>query len=422
MKKSLLVRGARQLITMNGPSGPRRGESLRNLGIIEDGAVLITGGVIASVGPTRRIENLAEARDADEISAAGRVVMPGFVDSHTHLIAGSARLEDHEMSIAGASEYEIERTGGGLFASIRKVRAASARSLEYQARRVIEGCIRHGTTTLEAKSGYGLDETTELRILRTIADLDQKPINVVPTYFGAHRTPPEYEQRTDEYLEWMCSHMIPKLRTRKLAKFADVFCDPRAFSPEFSRKYLQTAKRLGLIPKIHAHGVGVQIAVEVDAASADGLSDATEADANLLARSNTIATMMPGLDFDGRMDRFAPARTLIERGAAVALATGLQHVGSPTFNMQTVVALACKYMKMTTAEAISAATINGAHALRMADRVGSIQFGRDADLIVLNVSDYREISYYFGVNLVGLTMRRGQIIYKEADVLVPQTD
>ena len=412
MKHNILVRGARQLLTLHGPSGPRRGAALNNLGIIADGAVLAVNGIISSVGPSRRVENLAGARDAIEINATGRVVMPGFIDSHTHLISGPPPLLD----IRRQAVTEIEQT----MAAVRAVRSAPARSLEFQARRMLQACTRHGTTTLESKSGYGLDDSTELKILRVLAEIDQNPINVVSTFFGAHITPPEFNKNRDAYLEWVQTTFMPKVAGRKLARFAGVQCTPTGFSIDSARTYLQAARRLGLIPKVHAEQTaqpgGIRLAVEMDAASADGLNYATSGDADLLGGSGVIATVLPA-DFSlGAADRPAPARLLIDHGAALAIASGFHHGKMPGYNMQHIVSIACKELNLTAAEAISAATINGAHAIRSDGRCGSLQFGKDADLIILNVADYREIPYYSGVNLVSTTMRRGEVIYKESEV------
>jgi imidazolonepropionase len=302
---------------------------------------------------------------------------------------------------------------------VRAVRAAPARSLEFQARRILQACARHGTTTLEAKSGYGLDEPCELKILRVLAEIDQNPINVVPTYLGAHITPPEFSMNQEAYLDWVRSTFLPKLASRKLARFADVFCDRIGFTIDAARTYLQAARRLGLIPKVHAdqavHQGGVRLAVEMEAASADGLNHAGTDDADLLARSNVIATLLPADVFHAAADRPAPARMLIDHGAAVAIATGFHHRKLPAYNMQLILSIARMHLKMTAAEVISAATVNAAHAIRSDGRCGSLQFGKDADLIMLNVADYREISYYSGVNLVAMTMRRGNIIYTESE-------
>jgi imidazolonepropionase len=352
-----------------------------------------------------------------EINASGRVVMPGFVDCHTHLISGSPALDEPRES---RERYDLQQ----IMAVIRSVRAAPARSLEFQCRRILQACARHGTTTIEAKSGYGLDEASELKILRVLAEIDQDPINVVPTYLGAHITPPEFNQNQEAYLEWVRSSFLPKVVSRKLARFADVLCDPMGFSGEAARGYLQTIRASGLIPKVHAeqvsHQGGVRLAVEMEAASADGLNYADSNDADLLARSNVIATLLPGDVFHHAADRPAPARLLIDRGAAIAVATGFHHGRLPAYNMQLILSIACNQLKLSAAEAISAATVNAAYALRSDSRCGSLQFGRDADLIMLNAADYREISYYSGVNLVALTMRGGKIIYRESETNWPE--
>lgn len=414
---SILVRGARQLVTLRGRGGPRRGAAMRELGLIQDGAVLIQDGTIVSLGPSRRVENLALARQAREIDATGRVVAPGFVDSHTHLICGPARLMDYEMRLAGRSYQQIAEAGGGILASVHAVRETPIRRLTLQAQQTLAACIQHGTTTLEAKSGYGLDETGERKALRAVQALDGKPLDLVATYLGAHGVPPEYAGRADDYIHWMCSYLMPKIRRRRLARFADVHNERGAFTLEQARRYLSVARELGFLLKIHAHQFShsgaVKLAVEMGAASADHLDYSDEEDARLLAGSETMATLLPGAVFHLGLDRYAPARTLIEAGAAVALATDFNPGTSPTCNMQIILSLACTQMRMTPAEAFAAATINGAHALCLADRVGSIEAGKQADLVMFDVPDYREVPCHFGVNLVAMTMKRGVVLYEK---------
>jgi imidazolonepropionase len=421
---TLLVRGARQLLTLRGHDVPRRGLAMRDLGVIEDGAVLIQDGVIISLGPSRRVENLAIARQAREIDAAGRVVAPGFVDSHAHLICGPPRLADYEMRLAGRTYQQIAETGGGILASVRMVREMPIRRLILQAQQALEWCARHGTTTLEAKSGYGLDETGERKALRAAQALNGKPLDLIPTYLGAHAVPPEYAGKPDEYIQWVCSHMLPKIRQHRLARFVDVHYERGAFSQEQARRYLSAAQELGFLLKIHAHqfshSPAVRLAVELGAASADHLEYSEEEDVRMLAGSNTVATLLPGSVFHLGLERYAPARALIEGGAAVALATDYNPGTSPTCNMQIVLSIACSHMRMTPAEAFSAATINGAYALRCADRVGSIETGKKADLVMFDAADYREIPYRFGVNLVAMTMKNGEVIYKKEDMKWPE--
>jgi imidazolonepropionase len=404
-----LVRSASQLLTLRGDSGPRRGAGLRDLGIVPNGAVLIKDGVIVDAGPARRVEKLPAARRAREVDATGHVVMPGFVDSHTHLIFGQPRLVDYEMRLAGASYAEIAAAGGGILSSVEAVRGTSAAQLEAQARARIDAMAVHGTTTLEAKSGYTLDEAGELKTLRLLEKLNGDPLDIVPTYLGAHIVPPEYRGQPDAYIDWITAEMMPKIRRRRLARFVDIYCDDGAFTLDQSRRYLGCARLMGFGLKIHAeqfaHTGAARLAVELEAVSADHLEQAGEEDIRALAQSNTIATLLPGSVFHLGLRTYAPARALIEAGAAVALATDFNPGTSPTYSMQMVLSLACTEMRMTPAEAITAATINGAHALRLADRVGSLEPGKQGDLLVLNASDYRELPYYFGTNNVRTTIK-----------------
>jgi imidazolonepropionase len=424
MKNAILIRGARQLVTLRGPSGPRRGAQLRELSIIQDGAVLISEGIIIEVGPARRVENLAAARGAHEIDASGKIVMPGFVDSHTHLVWGQSRLTGYERQIGEANRNDSAANGAAIVSGVNAVRTASRRRLELRARQALQAFVRHGTTTVEAKSGYGLDERGELKMLRVLKALEGKPLDVIATYMGAQAVPAEYQGRADEYVDWICSHLMPKIRRRRLARFADVCCEPYALSLEQAKRYLEAARRNGFLLKMHAEQFsrngGVRLAVDINAVSADHLALADADDAILLAGSSTIATMLPGSGFHLGHARFPPARMLIDTGAAVALATDYNPHTSPSCSMPMMLSLACSYMKMTPSEALSAATINGAHALGQSHRIGSLEYLKEADVILLNVSDYREIPYHFGVNLVAMTMKKGEIVYRDEGFDFPQ--
>ena len=412
------------MITLRGSAGPRRGAALRELGIIQDGAVLIEGGVIATLGPSRRVENLSAARAAREIDASGKIVAPGFVDSHTHLVSGPPRLAAYDMGLAGASYAEIADAGAGILASVHAVRETPIRKLVLQARRTVGGFIRHGATTLEAKSGYGLDESGERKTLRAIRALSGKPLDLIPTYLGAHVLPPEWRGRGDDYIEWMCTYLMPKLRRRNLARFADVYCDEGAFTIAQARRYLEAARALGFDLKIHAGQFSscgaATLAAELGAASADHLDHVSDDEIRALAASSTVATLLPGAVFHLGLDRYAPARKMIDAGVAVALATDFNPGTSPTYSMQMILSLACAQMRLTPAEAFAAATINGAHALRYAAHTGSLEAGKSADLVIFNVPDYREIPYHFGVNLVAMTIKRGRVLYREGDVEWPE--
>jgi imidazolonepropionase len=386
---------------LHGPHGARRGSELNELGIIQDGAVLIQNGVLQEVGPTRRLENLTGARNAVEINAAGRVVMPGFVDSHTHLAfpLGGGVAEPGEVSS-------------------RAVRSGTSARLAIRARAHLEAMARHGTTTVEVKTGCGPDESAETKLLRVLHALKHDPVDVFSTFL--FRLPgDDLDGAHDAATEWVLSGLLPKIRRRRLARFADlVWNDDPTWHARFSR-YLQGARQLGFRCKIHADqmsaGEAIRLALGHLVISIDHLERATDDDAALLAQSSTVATLLPGAAFHSGIP-FAPARGMIDAGAAVALATNFNACHTPTLSMQTVVALACRHMKMTPQEAISSATINGAHALGRADRTGSLELGKFADLLILNVSDYRELSHHFGDNLVHITMRRGQVIYQEGEV------
>jgi len=390
MPKITLLRGARQLLTLHGPSGPRRGADLRNLGLIQDGAVLIVDGLIKEVGSSRRVENLALARQADEIDATRRVVMPGFVDSHMHIVG--------------------EPSG------------VSPRALEKQTLRTVEEAVRHGTTTLEAKSGFGLTEAGEIKILRVHQAFQKQPVSLVSTFLSTPSAA-EYKERPDQYLEWVCSHMLPLVKRRKLAEFADIRCEEGAFPREHARRYLTVARDLGFGLKMHtgqrSNAGVIRLAVEMGADSVDHAVDASQEDAMLLAQSNTIATLLPGKNFYLGAEPYAPARMLINSGVAVALATNYNSETSPSQNMQMMLTLACRRMNMTPAEAVTAATLNAAHALRRASSIGSLETGKSADLIILGVPDYREIPYHFGINLVDLVMKNGSVLVERAEVKWP---
>lgn len=416
MSEALLVRGARQLLTLHGPADSRRGPALRELGILRDGALLIEDGRIAEVGVSRRIENLVQARRAQEIDATGRVVMPGFVDCCAQLVWGPPALDDYEAWIAGAAAEPAHRPE----AALRALRSASARRLESRARHFVNGMARHGTTTLESASGYGLDLRGELKMLRAQARLDRAPLDIVSTFSTPRALPAAPESARESYLSWMCAELLPAIRRRALARFAGLRCDQRVLNLEQSRRFLETARSLGFQLKIHAGqwaaGQAVRLAVEAGAISVECPSGAAPPDLEPLSRANTLAVLLPGSALHDRDGRQAPARELIDGGAAVALGSNLNPGTCPTYSMQTIVALACAHLRMSPAEAICAATVNAAHAIGSGQTAGSLEVGRPADLIILNAADYREIPYHFGVNLVNRTIKRGQTIYQEGRV------
>jgi len=411
MAASVLLRGARQLLTLRGPGTPRRGPAMQELGIIHDGALLIEDGVIVEVGVSRRVENLASARKAQEIDATGRVVMPGFVDCHTHLICGAPSLEGREQQFYHGEQWAFD-------GAAHAVRYESGQRLERRARLVVEGMVRHGTTCLEAKSGYGLDDSGELKILRALADLHRAPLDVVSTFLasqGAHAAGEWGSGR----LERISSELLPKIKHRALAHYVDFDCDDRVVEKEAALQFLESARELGFRLKVHAFRssrTAVPLAVSMGAVSVDQEHCASTDDVEMLGRSNTIAVMLPGSSFYQQGGGGPSARALIDGGAAVALASDFNPATSPTYNMQLIIALACARQCMTPAEAICAATINAAWAIGCEDWAGSLEVGKPADLILLNAPDYREIPYHFGVNLVRTTMKRGIVIYQQGKV------
>jgi imidazolonepropionase len=418
LSDSLLITGAAQILTLRG-GVPRRGSSLSKLGLIRDGALLVCDGKIVVAAPRAQVEKGAEARRAEKLDLGGRVVLPGFVDSHTHLVHAASRAEEFELKIQGASYEEIARKGGGILNSAKKLRAATAEALKRRARAALEEFASHGTTTAEAKSGYGLDVASELKILGLHRELNaEQPLEIVSTFLGAHTVPAEFRGGRDgaeRYIKLLVEQLLPEVANEGLAEFCDVFCDRGAFTREESKRVLSAGKLHGLVPRIHAeqlsHTGAARLAVELEAASCDHLEQVNAGDIRALANSRTAATLLPGCDFHLGLKQYAPARKLIEAGAIVALATDYNPGTSPTMSMPMILSLACTQLRMTPAEAIAAATINGAYALRREKRIGSLEVGKQADLAVFEVEDYREIPYYFGMNRCWMTMKRGEIIY-----------
>ncbi|MGA2847281.1 MAG: imidazolonepropionase [Candidatus Acidiferrales bacterium] len=413
-----LITGCSQLLTLRGPV-PRRGRALGEIEIIRDGALLTHDDRIVAVGPRRRIERLPKARRAEKLNLGGRVVLPGFVDSHTHLIFPESRAAEYEQRISGATYEEIARSGGGIRSSVKGLRRASASTLKTRALKNLREFAAHGTTTIEAKSGYGLDWKSELKILQILYDLHQEhPLDIHATFLGAHVVPPEFRRRPDAYVDVLVRRWIPTVATAGLAEFCDVYCDRGAFTVAQARRILMAGRAGGLVPRIHAeqlaHTGAARLAIELQAASADHLEKIDRKDIRALSLSNVVSTLLPGCCFHLGLKNYAPARQLIEAGAIVGIATDFNPGTSPTLSMPMILSLACTQMRMTPAEAIAAATINPAYSLRVHDRVGSLEVGKYADLAAFDVADYREIPYYFGVNLCSFTMKRGAILHMKS--------
>lgn len=409
-----------QLLTLRLPSpnsGPRRGVDLKELGMIHDGAVLCLGGKIVSVGTTKDalrdpwIKN--HRKKITEIDCSGKVVLPGFVDSHTHPVFVGPRLVDFEKRIEGASYEEIAAAGGGIRSSIEGVRKASKADLSARVLAALNDMAAHGTTTVEAKSGYGLTVESELKSLEAIRDAASRwPGTVVATLLGAHVVPPEFRDRRREYVETVTKKMIPEAARRKLAHFVDVFCDKGAFSGGETEQIFAAAEKHGLSVRAHMGQLSETLLrpfLRFNPASFDHMDHVNEEDIPQLATRDTVATLVPGANYFLGLKEYPNARRLIDVGVPVALATDYNPGTSPTISMPMAMSLACTHMKMSPAEAVAASTINGAWALRMADRKGSIEPGKDADLAVFTVDDYREIPYWFGANRCAMTIMNGAI-------------
>lgn len=409
-----------QLLTLrvsSGRLGPRRGLELSELGIIEDAAVLCVGGKIVSVGKSKDalrdpwIKN--NRKKIIEIDCEGRVVLPGFVDSHTHPAFVAPRLVDFEKRIAGATYEEIAKAGGGIQSSVEGVRKAGKKLLAENVLHALNDMAAQGTTTAEAKSGYGLTLESELKSLKAIREAaDQWPGTVVATLLGAHVVPKEFQGRAEKYVELVCKEMIPQAAKRKLAQFVDVFTERGVFSARETEKIFEAARLHSVEVRAHVcqlSETSLQSLLRFNPASLDHMDHVSDDDLPGLAKQDTIATLVPGANYFLGLEKYPPARKLIDAGVAVALATDYNPGSSPTPSMPFAMSLACTHMKMSPAEAIAAATINGAWALRLQERKGSIEAGKDADLAVFEAKDYREIPYWFATNRCVFAVLNGTI-------------
>ena len=413
----MLIHSSSQLLTLAG--GPQRGHLLGTLGIIENGAVVMRDEKIIAVGTTAELK--ASYPNEPTLDASNCVLLPGFVDPHTHVIWGGDRANEFEMKMAGKPYLEILAEGGGIISTVKQTRTASIESLIAQTRPRLLRMFRHGTTTVEAKTGYGLQTATELRLLKALLALDDESLlDIVITFLGAHAIAPEFKDNPQGYTDLVCRTMLPMLKEwwdthapRLPLPFVDVFCEDKAFNLEQSRQILTTAKSLGFPLKIHADEFGniggASLAVDLGAVSADHLVKTSDADIAALGKSETVAVSLPCTPFGLAEKEYTPARKLIEADAILALATDCNPGTSWNESMQFAIALACRYMGLTPAQAIAASTINSAHAIRRADRVGSIEVGKQADMLILSVPDYRHLGYRYGTNLVKQVIKKGQV-------------
>ncbi|MCG2785487.1 MAG: imidazolonepropionase [Anaerolineae bacterium] len=413
----MIIHSSSQLLTLQG--GPQRGADLGKLGIIEDGAVVIRDEKIVAVGKTADIR--AAYPHDPTLDAGGCVVMPGFVDPHTHLIWGGDRAAEFELKMAGTPYLDILAAGGGILSTVRATRTSSIESLVAQARPRLLRMFSHGTTTVEAKTGYGLQTATELRLLKALLTLeDENRVDLAITFMGAHAIAPEYKDNPQGYTDLVCDTMLTIVRQwwelhapNQSLPFVDVFCEHKAFDLAQSRQILSKAKELGFPLKIHADEFdnlgGVQLAVELGAASADHLVKTSDADIEAIGRSDTVAVSLPCTPFGLAECQYTPAKKIIAANGILALATDCNPGTTWNESMQFVIALACRAMKLTPAQAIAASTINSAHAIRRSDRVGSLEIGKQADILILSVPNYRHLGYRYGTNLVKQVVKRGRV-------------
>lgn len=437
MHVDLLIEHATEVVTCATGGGPKRGRDMADVGIIPDGAVAVRKGEIVAVGPTAEVSARVEQANR-VIDARGRSVIPGLVDPHTHVVWAGERVHEFEMRVKGATYLEIFQAGGGILRTVRDTRAADLDTLVVETRERLDKMLLHGTTTAEAKSGYGLDEETELKMLDAIRVLDEAhPIDLVPTFLGAHAIPPEYQDDVDAYVDFLVNHMIPQVANlqyrveetdekgnllyagyRPAARYCDVFCERGAFNLEQTRRILEAAQKHGMALKVHADEFepslgAVPLAVQMGAASVDHLVSTPDHHLRVLARSDTAAVALPGTPFGLAETGYTRGRDLIDMGGILAISTDINPGTSWCESMPMMMALATRYMKLTPAEALNASTINAAYAIGMDRIVGSIEVGKQADLVVLDVPDYRFLMYRYGVNLVHTVIKRGRIVVEE---------
>jgi imidazolonepropionase len=412
-RADLLIVNADELLTLaDGSQKPRTGKEMRELGIIRDGAVVVREGRIVAVGKTQDITKAFKAENV--ISAKGKIALPGFVDPHTHLVFAGSREDEFQMRVEGVSYSEIFSSGDGILKTVKETRRARIEKLVDLGLERLDAMLAHGTTTLEAKSGYGLTVEDELKILSAARRLNQLHCaNVVSTFLGAHTVPPEFRRSPEEYVSLIIGEMIPKVAEKGLAEFCDAFCERGTFNLEQAKRVLVNGKKYGLKPKLHADEMsmlgGAEIAADIGAVSAEHLVFSSVEGVKAMAEKGVIAVLLPAAAFSLMMNRYANARLMIDSGVPVALGTDFSPQ-SWVENQQLVIAMACHFMRMTPAEAVTATTINAAYAVNRASEVGSLEIGKRADIIILNAPNHRFLGYRFGVNLIDKVIKNGRLV------------
>ena len=414
-KATLLIKNIGQLITMDGPV-PRIGNQMNDLGLIKNGGVAAAGEEILAVGESDEVQGHVDlAEGCQVIDAEGMVVTPGFIDPHTHPVFSKTRENEFEMRIQGKSYMEIAQSGGGIRASVRDLRETPVNILMRKTIKRLDTMLSYGTTTIEAKSGYGLSTESEIKSLEIINNLNENhPIDLIPTFLGAHEVPDEYRSNREEYIRLLIEEMIPKVADEKLAEFCDIFCEEGVYNVEESRRIMQAAKNHGLKLKFHADELaasgGSELAAELGAVSADHLVHISDSGINAMAASGTVAVLLPGTCFSLGHSQYAPARKMIDAGMAVALSTDCNPGSSFTESLPIIISLAGLNYKLTAAESISAVTVNAACAVDRGGKIGMLKTGLQADIAVWKMNDYRELPYHYGVNLIHKVIKRGKIV------------
>ncbi|MBV8212128.1 MAG: imidazolonepropionase [Verrucomicrobia bacterium] len=416
MPRDLIIVNCKQLVTLAGPPVPRVGRDLNNLGIIQDGALWARDGKIERVGTWDEIKAVAPA-DADTFDAESRIVLPGFVDAHTHLVFGGSRADEFERRALGESYQSIAASGGGIRSTVRQTRAATELELLISAKRRAHWLLRNGTTTAEIKSGYGLALEHEIKMLRIVRSLGETgTLRVVGTFLGAHEFPDEFRERREDYVELLIDEMLPAVAQEQLAEYADVFCEPHIFNTETAFRIMTAASKLGFGLRMHVDQLslsgGAQLAARLKAATADHLEQTDEAGMQALRDAGVQPVLLPGSVYALGLERYPAARQMVELGLPIVLATDLNPGSSPTPSIPTVLSLAVTQMKLSVAEAISAVTINAAYSLKRSHEIGSLETGKYADIVIHDCDDYRELAYYFGVEPARQVFIGGESVYE----------
>lgn len=414
-KATLLIKNIGQLVTMAGPV-PRISEAMNDLGLIENGGVAAAGEEILAIGTSDEVQGQAPLSEGCRvIDAGGAVVTPGLIDPHTHPVFARTREQEFEMRAQGQSYMEIAQSGGGIRSSVRDLRAADPDQLKRRTRQCLDRMLAHGITTIEAKSGYGLSTEAEIKSLEVIRDLNaEHPIDLIPTFLGAHEVPDEYRDNREEYIRLVIDEMIPQVVENGLAEYCDIFCEKGVFDIEESRRIMQAAKDAGLKLRFHADELassgGAELAAEMNAYTADHIVHVSEAGIKAIAKAGTVAVLLPGTTFSLGGTRYAPARKMIEAGVVVALSTDCNPGSSFTESLGIIVSLAVLQMKMTAAEAICGITVNAAAAVDRVGKIGRLLAGLQADMVIWDMEDYRELPYHYGVNLASKVIKRGKVV------------